>query len=176
MKTFTVSRKVVDKQEDLNSSAGQREREARPRRVRHSVEEGAAIPGENFVTFDLKIQTSESTRGVLQQQLSVFTRLQSIYKKNDVDNSGTMSTPEMRVAFKDAGQFSFSFFCCSAGRLVAVILQHVTFDLFTVCCLLCCMEISACLFSVCLLRLSPSEDSCLQRIGSACLHVDLRPV
>lgn len=31
--------------------------------------------------------------------------LQSIYKKNDSDNSGTMSTPEMRVAFKDAGQF-----------------------------------------------------------------------
>uniref|UniRef100_A0A671UVG8 Calpain 2, (m/II) large subunit b n=1 Tax=Sparus aurata TaxID=8175 RepID=A0A671UVG8_SPAAU len=29
--------------------------------------------------------------------------LQSIYKKNDSDNSGTMSTPEMRVAFKDAG-------------------------------------------------------------------------
>uniref|UniRef100_A0A3Q1G203 EF-hand domain-containing protein n=1 Tax=Acanthochromis polyacanthus TaxID=80966 RepID=A0A3Q1G203_9TELE len=29
--------------------------------------------------------------------------LQSIYKKNDLDNSGTMSTPEMRVAFKDAG-------------------------------------------------------------------------
>lgn len=29
--------------------------------------------------------------------------LQSIYKKNDIDNSGTMSTPEMRVAFKDAG-------------------------------------------------------------------------
>uniref|UniRef100_A0A671TGR6 Calpain 2, (m/II) large subunit b n=1 Tax=Sparus aurata TaxID=8175 RepID=A0A671TGR6_SPAAU len=27
----------------------------------------------------------------------------SIYKKNDSDNSGTMSTPEMRVAFKDAG-------------------------------------------------------------------------
>lgn len=37
----------------LNSSAGQREREARPRRVRHSVEEGAEISGENFVTFDL---------------------------------------------------------------------------------------------------------------------------
>lgn len=30
---------------------------------------------------------------------------QSIYKKNDSDNSGTMSTPEMRVAFRDAGQF-----------------------------------------------------------------------
>uniref|UniRef100_A0A3B3XNS5 Calpain catalytic domain-containing protein n=1 Tax=Poecilia mexicana TaxID=48701 RepID=A0A3B3XNS5_9TELE len=29
--------------------------------------------------------------------------LQSIYKQNDSDNSGTMSTPEMRVAFKDAG-------------------------------------------------------------------------
>uniref|UniRef100_A0A8C2Z6W5 Calpain 2, (m/II) large subunit b n=1 Tax=Cyclopterus lumpus TaxID=8103 RepID=A0A8C2Z6W5_CYCLU len=27
----------------------------------------------------------------------------TIYKKNDTDNSGTMSTPEMRVAFKDAG-------------------------------------------------------------------------
>uniref|UniRef100_A0A3P9NG96 calpain-2 n=1 Tax=Poecilia reticulata TaxID=8081 RepID=A0A3P9NG96_POERE len=27
----------------------------------------------------------------------------SIYKQNDSDNSGTMSTPEMRVAFKDAG-------------------------------------------------------------------------
>ncbi|XP_068607126.1 calpain-2 catalytic subunit-like [Brachionichthys hirsutus] len=27
----------------------------------------------------------------------------SIYKKNDSDNSGTMSTPEMRVAFRDAG-------------------------------------------------------------------------
>uniref|UniRef100_A0A667WIB1 calpain-2 n=1 Tax=Myripristis murdjan TaxID=586833 RepID=A0A667WIB1_9TELE len=27
----------------------------------------------------------------------------SIYKKNDTDNSGTMSTPEMRVALKDAG-------------------------------------------------------------------------
>uniref|UniRef100_A0A8C6KM39 calpain-2 n=1 Tax=Nothobranchius furzeri TaxID=105023 RepID=A0A8C6KM39_NOTFU len=27
----------------------------------------------------------------------------SIYKKNDSDNSGTMSTPEMRVALKDAG-------------------------------------------------------------------------
>uniref|UniRef100_A0A8P4G2A7 Calpain 2, (m/II) large subunit b n=1 Tax=Dicentrarchus labrax TaxID=13489 RepID=A0A8P4G2A7_DICLA len=32
-------------------------------------------------------------------------RYLSIYKKNDLDNSGTMSTPEMRVAFKDAGQF-----------------------------------------------------------------------
>uniref|UniRef100_A0A8P4KCL5 Calpain 2, (m/II) large subunit b n=1 Tax=Dicentrarchus labrax TaxID=13489 RepID=A0A8P4KCL5_DICLA len=30
-------------------------------------------------------------------------RYLSIYKKNDLDNSGTMSTPEMRVAFKDAG-------------------------------------------------------------------------
>ncbi|XP_077427984.1 calpain-2 catalytic subunit-like [Vanacampus margaritifer] len=30
-------------------------------------------------------------------------RYLSIYKKNDADNSGTMSTPEMRVAFKDAG-------------------------------------------------------------------------
>ncbi|TWW59194.1 Calpain-2 catalytic subunit [Takifugu flavidus] len=30
-------------------------------------------------------------------------RYLSIYKKNDIDNSGTMSTPEMRVAFKDAG-------------------------------------------------------------------------
>lgn len=30
--------------------------------------------------------------------------VQSIYKKNDSDNSGTMCTPEMRVAFKDAGQ------------------------------------------------------------------------
>ncbi|XP_061627027.1 calpain-2 catalytic subunit-like [Phyllopteryx taeniolatus] len=30
-------------------------------------------------------------------------RYLSIYKKNDTDNSGTMSTPEMRVAFKDAG-------------------------------------------------------------------------
>uniref|UniRef100_A0A672GND3 Calpain-2 catalytic subunit-like n=1 Tax=Salarias fasciatus TaxID=181472 RepID=A0A672GND3_SALFA len=29
--------------------------------------------------------------------------VKSIYKKNDADNSGTMSTPEMRVAFKDAG-------------------------------------------------------------------------
>nr|XP_057941413.1 calpain-1 catalytic subunit-like [Doryrhamphus excisus]XP_057941414.1 calpain-1 catalytic subunit-like [Doryrhamphus excisus]XP_057941415.1 calpain-1 catalytic subunit-like [Doryrhamphus excisus]XP_057941417.1 calpain-1 catalytic subunit-like [Doryrhamphus excisus] len=28
-----------------------------------------------------------------------------IYKKNNVDNSGTMTTPEMRVAFKDAGIF-----------------------------------------------------------------------
>uniref|UniRef100_A0A8K9XE33 Calpain 11 n=1 Tax=Oncorhynchus mykiss TaxID=8022 RepID=A0A8K9XE33_ONCMY len=27
----------------------------------------------------------------------------SIYKKNDMDNSGTMSTPEMRMALKDAG-------------------------------------------------------------------------
>uniref|UniRef100_A0A3P8X0X2 Calpain 2, (m/II) large subunit b n=1 Tax=Cynoglossus semilaevis TaxID=244447 RepID=A0A3P8X0X2_CYNSE len=30
-------------------------------------------------------------------------RYLSIYKQNDTDNSGTMSTPEMRVAFKDAG-------------------------------------------------------------------------
>uniref|UniRef100_A0A3P8THA9 calpain-2 n=1 Tax=Amphiprion percula TaxID=161767 RepID=A0A3P8THA9_AMPPE len=30
-------------------------------------------------------------------------RYLSVYKKNDSDNSGTMSTPEMRVAFKDAG-------------------------------------------------------------------------
>ncbi|XP_056266886.1 calpain-2 catalytic subunit-like [Pseudoliparis swirei] len=30
-------------------------------------------------------------------------RYLTIYKKNDSDNSGTMSTPEMRVAFKDAG-------------------------------------------------------------------------
>ncbi|KAM9792270.1 calpain-2 catalytic subunit-like [Neosynchiropus ocellatus] len=30
-------------------------------------------------------------------------RYLTIYKKNDVDNSGTMSTPELRVAFKDAG-------------------------------------------------------------------------
>ncbi|XP_037102616.1 calpain-2 catalytic subunit-like isoform X1 [Syngnathus acus] len=30
-------------------------------------------------------------------------RYLSIYKKNDTDSSGTMSTPEMRVAFKDAG-------------------------------------------------------------------------
>ncbi|CAF93330.1 unnamed protein product [Tetraodon nigroviridis] len=30
-------------------------------------------------------------------------RYLSIYKKNDTDGSGTMSTPEMRVAFKDAG-------------------------------------------------------------------------
>ncbi|XP_033822387.1 calpain-2 catalytic subunit-like [Periophthalmus magnuspinnatus] len=30
-------------------------------------------------------------------------RYLEIYKKNDIDNSGTMSTPEMRVAFKDAG-------------------------------------------------------------------------
>ncbi|XP_055014500.1 calpain-2 catalytic subunit-like [Boleophthalmus pectinirostris] len=30
-------------------------------------------------------------------------RYLEIYKKNDLDNSGTMSTPEMRVAFKDAG-------------------------------------------------------------------------
>uniref|UniRef100_A0A8C6SGP4 Calpain 2, (m/II) large subunit b n=1 Tax=Neogobius melanostomus TaxID=47308 RepID=A0A8C6SGP4_9GOBI len=30
-------------------------------------------------------------------------RYLEIYKKNDVDGSGTMSTPEMRVAFKDAG-------------------------------------------------------------------------
>uniref|UniRef100_A0A3Q3CSQ7 Calpain 2, (m/II) large subunit b n=1 Tax=Haplochromis burtoni TaxID=8153 RepID=A0A3Q3CSQ7_HAPBU len=30
-------------------------------------------------------------------------RYLSIYKKNDSDNSGTMCTPEMRVAFKDAG-------------------------------------------------------------------------
>uniref|UniRef100_A0A8C2XRB1 Calpain 2, (m/II) large subunit b n=1 Tax=Cyclopterus lumpus TaxID=8103 RepID=A0A8C2XRB1_CYCLU len=30
-------------------------------------------------------------------------RYLTIYKKNDTDNSGTMSTPEMRVAFKDAG-------------------------------------------------------------------------
>ncbi|XP_077381241.1 calpain-2 catalytic subunit-like [Festucalex cinctus] len=30
-------------------------------------------------------------------------RYLSIYKKNDTDDSGTMSTPEMRVAFKDAG-------------------------------------------------------------------------
>lgn len=30
-------------------------------------------------------------------------RYLSIYKKNDSDNSGTMSTPEMRVAFRDAG-------------------------------------------------------------------------
>lgn len=27
----------------------------------------------------------------------------SIYKKNDLDNSGTMSTPELRIALKDAG-------------------------------------------------------------------------
>uniref|UniRef100_A0A3B4YQ87 EF-hand domain-containing protein n=1 Tax=Seriola lalandi dorsalis TaxID=1841481 RepID=A0A3B4YQ87_SERLL len=32
-----------------------------------------------------------------------FLQLCSIYKKNDSDDSGTMSTPEMRVAFKDAG-------------------------------------------------------------------------
>lgn len=30
----------------FNSAAGQREREARPRRVRHTVEEGSEIPGE----------------------------------------------------------------------------------------------------------------------------------
>uniref|UniRef100_A0A3Q2DV95 Calpain 2, (m/II) large subunit b n=1 Tax=Cyprinodon variegatus TaxID=28743 RepID=A0A3Q2DV95_CYPVA len=30
-------------------------------------------------------------------------RYLSIYKQNDTDNSGTMSTPEMRVAFKNAG-------------------------------------------------------------------------
>lgn len=30
-------------------------------------------------------------------------RYLEIYKKNDLDSSGTMSTPEMRVAFKDAG-------------------------------------------------------------------------
>ncbi|KAK1875932.1 Calpain-2 catalytic subunit, partial [Dissostichus eleginoides] len=30
-------------------------------------------------------------------------RYLTIYKQNDMDNSGTMSTPEMRVAFKDAG-------------------------------------------------------------------------
>uniref|UniRef100_A0A8C7J7R4 Calpain 2, (m/II) large subunit a n=1 Tax=Oncorhynchus kisutch TaxID=8019 RepID=A0A8C7J7R4_ONCKI len=30
-------------------------------------------------------------------------RYLSIYKKNDMDNSGTMSTPEMRMALKDAG-------------------------------------------------------------------------
>ncbi|KAM9700076.1 calpain-2 catalytic subunit-like isoform 2-T2 [Menidia menidia] len=30
-------------------------------------------------------------------------RYLTIYKKNDMDNSGTMSTPEMRLAFRDAG-------------------------------------------------------------------------
>lgn len=30
--------------------------------------------------------------------------LQGIYKKNDMDNSGTMSTPEMRMALKEAGE------------------------------------------------------------------------
>uniref|UniRef100_A0A8D0D9S6 Calpain 2, (m/II) large subunit b n=1 Tax=Sander lucioperca TaxID=283035 RepID=A0A8D0D9S6_SANLU len=31
-------------------------------------------------------------------------RYLTLYKKNDLDNTGTMSTPEMRVAFKDAGR------------------------------------------------------------------------
>lgn len=34
----------------LDWSSGQREREARPRRVRHAVEEGAEISGKTFVT------------------------------------------------------------------------------------------------------------------------------
>lgn len=29
---------------------------------------------------------------------------QNIYKKNDTDDTGTMSTPEMRLAFRDAGK------------------------------------------------------------------------
>ena len=32
--------------------------------------------------------------------------VQGIYKKNDMDNSGTMSSPEMRIALKEAGVFS----------------------------------------------------------------------
>ncbi|XP_034721923.1 calpain-1 catalytic subunit-like [Etheostoma cragini] len=32
-------------------------------------------------------------------------RYLNIYKKNDLDNSGMMSTPEMRIAFNDAGRF-----------------------------------------------------------------------
>lgn len=43
----------------------------------------------------------------------MFSVVQSIYKKNDLDNSGTMSTPEMRVAFKDAGAFVLG--CRQAG-------------------------------------------------------------
>uniref|UniRef100_A0A673BN11 Calpain-2 catalytic subunit-like n=1 Tax=Sphaeramia orbicularis TaxID=375764 RepID=A0A673BN11_9TELE len=46
-------------------------------------------------------QTLTQTSYIL--SLNVCLCLQSIYKKNDTDNSGTMSTPEMRVAFKDAG-------------------------------------------------------------------------
>uniref|UniRef100_A0A8C8JUU7 Calpain catalytic domain-containing protein n=1 Tax=Oncorhynchus tshawytscha TaxID=74940 RepID=A0A8C8JUU7_ONCTS len=33
----------------------------------------------------------------------LLTLLSGIYKKNDMDNSGTMSTPEMRMALKEAG-------------------------------------------------------------------------
>ncbi|XP_035516043.1 calpain-2 catalytic subunit-like [Morone saxatilis] len=53
-------------------------------------------------------------------------RYLSIYKKNDLDNSGTMSTPEMRVAFKDAGQFLFLLFLqevltvCEYERLLII--------------------------------------------------------
>lgn len=85
----------------LNSSAEQHRREAGPWWVCYPVEEGAALPGKSST-----IPPSGQVRWghwVNREPASLLP--QSIYKKNDSDNSGTMSTPEMRVAFKDAGQF-----------------------------------------------------------------------
>lgn len=64
------------------------------------MEEGATVSGKNSAAppgGDVR-----SCDGLTE---GLFVLPQSIYKKNDSDNSGTMSTPEMRVAFKDAGRF-----------------------------------------------------------------------
>lgn len=84
----------------LHSSAEGRRREAGPRRVRHLVEEGATISGKNSA-----VPPDGDVRSCDRLTEGLFVLPQSIYKKNDSDNSGTMSTPEMRVAFKDAGRF-----------------------------------------------------------------------
>uniref|UniRef100_A0A3B3YXM5 Calpain 2, (m/II) large subunit b n=1 Tax=Poecilia mexicana TaxID=48701 RepID=A0A3B3YXM5_9TELE len=60
---------------------------------------------EPLLTFNLQQDSGNGKLG-LGEFATLWKKVQkylSIYKQNDSDNSGTMSTPEMRVAFKDAG-------------------------------------------------------------------------
>lgn len=55
--------------------------------------------------------------------------LQGIYKKNDMDNSGTMSTPEMRMALKEAGESLGIFWSCDYFFIEPIFLASLEISL-----------------------------------------------
>lgn len=73
-------------------------------RVRYSVEESAEIPGKRSQNPEAFYIINHLT--LFWTCCLILKSPQAIYKKNDMDGSGTISTPELRMALKEAGESS----------------------------------------------------------------------